>query len=65
MSKEKVDAWMKTRCKKPMYHVINGKEMTFSCLRPRGHEGACCEAIVQYKDGHEPSDEQPAKEHIA
>lgn len=53
MSKEKVDAWMMTRCKKLVYNVINGKEIGFSCLRPRGHEGACCEALVRYKDDPE------------
>ena len=56
-----IQAWEATLCKKPLHRVIDGKAFTFSCLLVRGHEGKCCEAVVQYKDGGGPADAKVPK----
>ena len=48
-----MEAWHEARCKKPVVRDICGAPMTFNCLRMRGHEGKCAEAIVKFKDGND------------
>ena len=47
---DRVRAWEESLCKNPRVHMINGKPVTFLCMRERGHDGDCMEALVDPED---------------
>jgi len=47
---QKMQDWHESLCKSPRVHRINGKDTTLLCMREKGHDGDCMEALAEPED---------------